>query len=153
MAGQADCLQGQDRSAVTYPSSSDALRCLIRGRISDLEEAAELLIQQLMRALKSSRGGSSEGRSADPQSRVEVIVYWPDLLCNLSIIHEKGPRHNTHNALRAQDLMVYRVIYGNPACRAAISTSLYTTPVHSAVPFVTPAPAAGENYRLTNPLR
>ncbi|KAG8283791.1 hypothetical protein J6590_011163 [Homalodisca vitripennis] len=30
MAGQAGCLQGQDRSAVTYPSSSHAGRCLIR---------------------------------------------------------------------------------------------------------------------------
>ncbi|KAG8272988.1 hypothetical protein J6590_030595 [Homalodisca vitripennis] len=30
MAGQAGCLQGQDRSAVTYPSSSHAQRCLIR---------------------------------------------------------------------------------------------------------------------------
>ncbi|KAG8260605.1 hypothetical protein J6590_093282 [Homalodisca vitripennis] len=29
MAGQAGCLQGQDRSAVTYPSSSHARRCLI----------------------------------------------------------------------------------------------------------------------------
>ncbi|KAG8336593.1 hypothetical protein J6590_042114 [Homalodisca vitripennis] len=30
MAGQAGCLQGQDRSAVTHPSSSHARRCLIR---------------------------------------------------------------------------------------------------------------------------
>ncbi|KAG8320915.1 hypothetical protein J6590_057308 [Homalodisca vitripennis] len=29
MAGQAGRLQGQDRSAVTYPSSSHARRCLI----------------------------------------------------------------------------------------------------------------------------
>ncbi|KAG8334030.1 hypothetical protein J6590_098523 [Homalodisca vitripennis] len=29
MAGQAGCFQGQDRSAVTYPSSSHARRCLI----------------------------------------------------------------------------------------------------------------------------
>ncbi|KAG8240985.1 hypothetical protein J6590_097235, partial [Homalodisca vitripennis] len=28
MAGQAGCLQGQDRSAVTHPSSSHARRCL-----------------------------------------------------------------------------------------------------------------------------
>ncbi|KAG8298955.1 Disintegrin and metalloproteinase domain-containing protein 17 [Homalodisca vitripennis] len=30
MPGQADCLQGQDRSAVTHPSSNHARRCLIR---------------------------------------------------------------------------------------------------------------------------
>ncbi|KAG8316500.1 hypothetical protein J6590_049624 [Homalodisca vitripennis] len=30
MAGQAGCLQGQGRSAVTHPSSSHARRCLIR---------------------------------------------------------------------------------------------------------------------------
>ncbi|KAG8296094.1 hypothetical protein J6590_065081 [Homalodisca vitripennis] len=30
MAGQAGCLQGQDRSAATHPSSSHARRCLIR---------------------------------------------------------------------------------------------------------------------------
>ncbi|KAG8312426.1 hypothetical protein J6590_023032 [Homalodisca vitripennis] len=30
MAGQADCLQGQDRSAVTHASSSHARRCFIR---------------------------------------------------------------------------------------------------------------------------
>ncbi|KAG8326273.1 hypothetical protein J6590_046542 [Homalodisca vitripennis] len=29
MAGEADCLQGQDRSAVTHPNSSHAGRCLI----------------------------------------------------------------------------------------------------------------------------
>ncbi|KAG8331618.1 hypothetical protein J6590_037079 [Homalodisca vitripennis] len=29
MAGQAGCLQGQDRSAVTHPRSSQAQRCLI----------------------------------------------------------------------------------------------------------------------------
>ncbi|KAG8268962.1 hypothetical protein J6590_011573 [Homalodisca vitripennis] len=29
MAGQVDCLHGQDRSAVNYPSSNHARRCLI----------------------------------------------------------------------------------------------------------------------------
>ncbi|KAG8302157.1 hypothetical protein J6590_036045 [Homalodisca vitripennis] len=32
MVGQADCLQGQNRSAVTHPSSSHTRRCLIPGR-------------------------------------------------------------------------------------------------------------------------
>ncbi|KAG8303729.1 hypothetical protein J6590_002736 [Homalodisca vitripennis] len=48
MAGQAGCSQGQDRSAVTYPSSSHARRCLIRlscdNRLKqcDISECAEI---------------------------------------------------------------------------------------------------------------
>ncbi|KAG8300005.1 hypothetical protein J6590_087092 [Homalodisca vitripennis] len=35
MAEQAGCLQGQDRSAVTYPSSSHARHCLIQSSCDD----------------------------------------------------------------------------------------------------------------------
>ncbi|KAG8276225.1 hypothetical protein J6590_069912 [Homalodisca vitripennis] len=38
MAGQAGCLQGQYRSAVTHPSSSHARRCLIRLSCNNLHQ-------------------------------------------------------------------------------------------------------------------
>ncbi|KAG8284697.1 hypothetical protein J6590_097376, partial [Homalodisca vitripennis] len=86
MAGQAGCLQGQDRSAVTHPSSSHARRCLIRLSCDNRCTCytAPLAIEWFLTTIKilgdgpelSEGSDSVSGVKRQPQRNCTGVVTW-----------------------------------------------------------------------------
>ncbi|KAG8272202.1 hypothetical protein J6590_046080 [Homalodisca vitripennis] len=71
MAGQAGCLQGQDRSAVTHPSSSHARRCLMRLSCDNRPACREGTARR--EAKKSERRADIGGVTPGPALRVHYL--------------------------------------------------------------------------------